>query len=245
MCCFSGPVKSVSQTRIFARSGAGGRQYVAYQMQMESARDVAMILPLPVPAKSMEGDVRFLDFKAYPKFFDDVERGFPSEVPATATQATRDGSPKIAVVDVGNFEASFVPTVADFERLDPRFRLPTDVWKDLPQYADYGFSVFQLKEGRHEVHPMVFDFPRRNPRQLFFPTVHIHDGKVHKSAEFDHTLYLQSAAQDERSLMKWQESERPAVAFVKIEATHGLVDPERHVHRFEIHGRRRNVDILV
>ena len=32
----------------------------------------------------------------------------------------------LEVVQVGNFEASFVPTENDFlERLDPRFRLPT------------------------------------------------------------------------------------------------------------------------
>ncbi len=42
-----------------------------------------------------------------------------------------------------------------------------------------------------EYHPMAFEFPRRDPSQLFFPTVHVHDGKVHETAHFDHSLYCQ------------------------------------------------------
>jgi hypothetical protein len=38
---------------------------------------------------------------------------------------------KLEVIQVGDFEASFVPTVKDFSRLDERFRLPSAVW-DLP-----------------------------------------------------------------------------------------------------------------
>ena len=38
---------------------------------------------------------------------------------------------------------------------------------------------------------MAFEFPRRNPAELFFPTVHIHDEKIHPLAEFDHELYFQ------------------------------------------------------
>src|SRR5207248_7445223 len=93
------------------------------------------------------------------------------------------------VVDVGSFEASFVPTIPDFERLDERFRLPTGTWDQLPQYKQYGFTVFKLKPGAKVIHPMAFEFPRAAPARLFFPTVHIHDGKVHDTATFDHALY--------------------------------------------------------
>jgi hypothetical protein len=37
------------------------------------------------------------------------------------------------VREVGSFEASYVPKIADFSRLDERFRLPVAVWKKLPQ----------------------------------------------------------------------------------------------------------------
>ncbi len=49
MCCFSRPVISVSQTRIFARSAEQGRQLLIYQMALNANQDLAMILPLPVP----------------------------------------------------------------------------------------------------------------------------------------------------------------------------------------------------
>lgn len=77
MCCFSGPVDHVADTKIFARNAGNGRQFLVYEMRFEAKADVAMILPLPVPPRSMEGDVRFLDFKEYPDFFRDMEQGFP------------------------------------------------------------------------------------------------------------------------------------------------------------------------
>jgi hypothetical protein len=38
---------------------------------------------------------------------------------------------------------------------------------------------------------MALSFPVREGGKLFFPTVHIHDGKVHPTERFDHTLYAQ------------------------------------------------------
>ena len=106
------------------------------------------------------------------------------------------------MVEVGSFVASFVPTVKDFSRLDEQFRLPDGTWDKLPAYKDYGFAVFKLKKGEQKVHPMAFEFPRADKTRLFFPTVHIHDGKVHDQAGFDHVLYCQGV--DTR--MRWRES---------------------------------------
>lgn len=251
MCCFSGPVKSVTETKIFARGGQGGRQFLVYEMRFDAQADVAMILPLPVPANSMEGDVRFLNFEEYVDFFKDLAYGFPIPTRGRAAAGGGIGSfppnaEPLKVVDVGQFEASFVPTVADFERLDARFRLPADTWLTaLPQYRDWGFAVFKLKSGQHKAHPMAFDFPRRDGAKLFFPTVHIHDGKVHETAEFDHTLYLQKSASTSPLPMGWQESPRSAQQFVKAEKTHGVIDPQGHVYRRKINGRDKNRDVLV
>ena len=125
------------------------------------------------------------------------------------------------VHDVGEFEASFVPTPADFNRLDERFRLPRSVWSALPDYADYGFAVFKLPpealwllhappRGWTELPPDGVRLPRRNPSALFFPTVHVHDGAVHAEADFDHTLYMQlDSMQSEPGLeqrVQWQRS---------------------------------------
>lgn len=251
MCCFSGPVEHVADTKIFARNAGNGRQYLVYKMKFEAKVDVAMILPLPVPPKSMEGDVRFLNFAEYPNFFADMESGFPEPLSKTAGtfgggSGGFGGRAPLAVVDVGQFEASFVPTVNDFDRLDERFRLPGGTWeKELPQYRDWGFAVFKLKKGHGKVHPMAFDFPRRMKNQFFFPTLHIHDGEVHDKADFDHVLYLQVTGQHAGKLSDWRESPRPASNFMKVAKCQSVISGTGHIYRHEIKGEQKNRDILV
>lgn len=244
MCCFSQPVHDVADTRIFARDRGAGRQYLVYEMKYAADSELAMILPLPVPAKALEDDVRFINLEKYPGFFEDLDRGFPRPRAAGPPPPAQvpDKSP-LKVVEVGQFEASFVPTVADFDRLDARFRLPSDTWlQQLPAYRDYGFAVFKLKAGHRHVHPMAFDFPRRNPARLFFPTVHIHDGVVHETAAFDHLLYLQRAAADKPLEPGWVESPRPVSMFMKVADAQGLLLPDAHVHRRLLLGKLKNVD---
>ena len=52
----------------------------------------------------------------------------------------------LKVHSVGKFVASFVPSQSDFDRLDPQFVIPKESWAKLPEYQDFGFAVFQLKE---------------------------------------------------------------------------------------------------
>ena len=74
MCVFSQPVESVTRTRIFARRHTPGRQLLVYAMQYRAAGELAMILPLPVPAGCGEDAVRFLDLSGHTSFFADLER---------------------------------------------------------------------------------------------------------------------------------------------------------------------------
>jgi hypothetical protein len=148
-------------------------------------------------------------------------------------------------VQVGSFVASFVPAVADFERLDEQFRLPPGAWEKLGAYARYGFAVFKLSKGHSHVHPMAFVFPSAIPAQLFFPTVHIHDGKVHRRAHFDHALYCQVAASGLRSLSAWEESSLPAARFVNTKSAQNLILPDLHVFRRTMVGEFENEDVLL
>jgi hypothetical protein len=246
MCCFTQPIELVADTHIFARSG-NGRQYLVYSMTFAAVGDLAMVLPLPVPRKPREDAVRFINLERYADFFDDMHLGFPTRGFARSLHAVARGAPQLKVHDVGCFEASFVPQTADFDRLDERFRIPDDVWAQLPIYCDYGFAVFKLKGGlkRQDVHPMAFEFPRRNPELLYFPTVHIHDRQVHSDAQFDHMLYCQAGADLTDYLEDWRQSNDIASAFMDIDRTEGIVDPNLHCWRRALEGQRENADTLV
>lgn len=269
MCMFSLPVEHVSNTSIFARCLPDGSQALVYSMTYAAAEELAMVLPLPVPPGSAEDAVRFVDLSRYPKFFQDMKKGFPTRyAPAPRSKGLMSlGAPPqqtLAVHDVGDFEASFVPTLADFGRLDARFQLPDEVWAQAPTWSDYGFAVFKLKSsaarvgffarllGRsgptspRSVHPMAFVFPSRSPGTLFFPTVHVHDGEIHEEAVFDHTLYCQFASErGSQQLLGWEVSAEPAWTFMDAHMSEGLVEPASRCCRRFLEGTLPNRDTWV
>jgi hypothetical protein len=253
MCCFTRPVTSVNATKIFARVTDTYHQLLVYSMKLEASEDLAMVLPLPVKHGTGEKELTFINLQDYPNLFDDLEKGFPPPptegiqndsgmIPASSSMRM------LEVVQVGNFEASFVPTEKDFERLDPRFRLPMAAWKKLGDYKTYGFAVFKLKPGNQDVHPMAFSFPRRDHLQLFFPTVHIHDGKVHATADFDHTLYCQPREGEPLKFSEahaWQESAGHARNFMQLAKAQGLFDPDQHCYKTTMNGELPNHDTFI
>jgi hypothetical protein len=249
MCCFSRPVVSVSSTNIFARPGEKGRQFLVYSMSIDAKTDLAMILPLPVRLPAGETDVEFIDLKGYPDFFPYLDSGFahPSSFGCSSSAGARmaHSAPALAVVTVGDFEASFVPSVKDFSRLDERFRLDDEVWKKLPGYQNYGFAVFKLKPGAMTIHPMAFSFPRRDPKTVFFPTVHIHDGKVHEQAEFDHSIYCQPCPEEHLSIHEWEESYTHPGRFMQVDKTKGIILPDQHCYKRGMHGLLSNRDTFL
>lgn len=261
MCCFGGrggALRYVGKTNLFARA-TGERQLLVYSMNVAAAEPVAMILPLPVPPGPPEDAVRFIDLHGYPRLFTDLDAGFPDlMLPKSRGLLARNAAPQrtLVVHRVGDFEASFVPTLADFARLDPRFRMSDAVWRALPQYADWGFCVFKLIDLRRgwfgrtrprTIHPMAFEFPRREPSRLFFPTLHVHDGEVHPRAEFDHTLYYQAERALQPTLAAWMDQTSPtsAAAFVDVARTAGIVDGAAPVHRMFVTGTQPNTDVLL
>jgi hypothetical protein len=250
MCCFSQPVISVTATNIFARAGDEDRQLLVYSMSLNAKNDLAMILPLPVKTPAGEKDLQFINLKGYPDFFTDLLAGFPVPPPPSRglseLSAASAAADKLEVVKVGDFEASFVPAMKDFSRLDKRFRLPTDAWKKLPEYESWGFAVFKLKPGAMTVHPMAFSFIRRDAKTLFFPTVHIHDGTVHSKAKFDHTLYCQPHHDHHFALGRsWKESSGPASAFMKVDKAKGLIESDQHCYQCQLRGNLPNRDTIL
>ncbi len=247
MCCFSGKVRFVADTKIFARFADASRQLLIYKMRFGADTDLAMVLPIPTPTASPENDLRFIDLKEYSNIFDDMHRAFPVPIMGRAPLSrampdAKSAEKKLDVVEVGDYIASFVPTLKDFSRLDEKFRIAQDSWDKLPSYRDFGFAVFQLKAGNRDVHPMAFEFTSRHPSRLFFPTVHIHDNKVHERARFDHTLYCQHA---KLGWVNWQQSTGPASKTVNIAKAKGIVAADQPLYRKTMRGVLTNEDIYV
>lgn len=258
MCCFSRPVAHVSTTRVYARPLGDGRQALAYAMRFAADEDLAMVLPLPVPPGAAEDAVRFVDLSAAPRLFDALDAAWPP-VAQTSRHAPAPAAPKLVVHAVGAFEASFVPTVADFARLDPRFRLDPAVWAALGEEQGGGFAVFKLRStragglgrwfGRAEAtdaHPMAFVFPTRDPGRVYFPTVHVHDGRVAATAAFDHTLYLQAPGRPRTFGGAFPVAWRPSSERLPaVPGSADLLDPADIGWRAVVQGELPNRDVWV
>ncbi len=260
MCCFSQSVTSVADTRIYGRLTGTGTQYLVYQMQYQSEVPNAMILPIPISTTAHEHSVRFFRMDRYDRFFVDLGFGFPSLAPPMGRQPAVSSSidneaPRLQVHEVGDYVASFVPKASDFDRLDPQFSIRKEVWQKIPEYDDYGFIVFQLKELVASTQPMAFEFPTRWQDRIFFPTVHIHDGEIHDHEHFDHLLYLQHEQFDRHTgsyrgpmendantgfvRSKWKAKE-----FCNIAACQDIIDGKLLVHRLRLEGNLENRDYL-
>jgi hypothetical protein len=242
MCCIMPRVGRVSDTNLFARLTGSGSQLLVYQMTFEAKEPVAMILPIPVALPTRERAVRFIDLKDCPAFFSDLNAGFPlphSVGCASLMAVEKSKGAPLPVEVVGDFIASFVPSPGDFRRVDRRFKLPEKTFEALPQYNNYGFVVFQFKKLGGTPHPMAFEFPTRLTNQLFFPTVHIHDGQIHDKEEFDHTLYLQEGG------AHGDESSDVAGKFIDPTKTKGIVRGELSVRRLKMGGLLPNTDVLL
>jgi hypothetical protein len=254
VCCFAGAVENVADTKIFARPTGDGSQFLVYEMTYKSQQPTAMILPLPTELPAREGSVRFISLDGYREFFVDLTSAFPS---VAGLGCGSDGSlahkSDLRVHEVGDYIASFVPSIDDFTKLDPQFTIPKSTWEKIPRYFDYGFAVFQLKELSGRPHPMAFEFTSRWDDRVFFPTVHIHDGEVHTHDHFDHMLFLQHAGFDsvvgryveafatdrETGFIR---SKEPVAKSSNIDKANGILEPKLLVHRLDLQGSLPNED---
>lgn len=238
MCCFSGdePV-NVSGTKIFSRLNRRGQNVLIYEMNVDASTEVAMVLPVP---RRDGGQFKFVDFSTYEDVFKDLESLFDdmSDGDELFDPSALGGPAVLPVQRVGNFDASFVPTMSDFDRIDARFRLASGVWEKLPAYTQWSFAVFKLRPGAHTVHPMGLAFETLFAGKAYFPTVHVHDGAVHADADFDHVLYAQGIAPGS----EWETAGGVTAMKVRTAMTHGFVRSQP-VYRRRVVGRRRNADI--
>lgn len=249
MCIFSGSVRNVTATKIFTRAlpdAPHNQRVLVYQMEVDTRNPVAMVLPLPTIGLTID----FVNLEGYPTFFDDVKA---CAVPKTEEEALTGlsgasrsvKSATLPVFDVGSFIASFVPTRADFTRVDAKFRLSAEILSKLSGYRTYGFAVFQLKEGERpqKIHPMALRYTTADHRKLWFPTYHVHDTKLGNYATYHHEVYFQPS-----TYVSWPASVPPgppASATVDVGKAQGLVDADAPIFVKRIRGMGYNADLLV
>lgn len=241
MCMFAGKIRYVTSSKIFARQ-QGGRQALIYEMQLASDDDTAMILPIPVHRNNEMDDVNFVDLSDYADIFTDMFKFFP-EYRLLNTRGRNKPVDSIPVQQVGAFEASYVPTQADFVWLDARFCLPQTVWQKLPQYEDYGFVVFKLRKGEVKIHPMAFWFSTTESSRLYFPTVHVHDGEVHEYDDFNHVLYAQGEHINTDRFKATQGIVGSDALKAIEERSQSLLSADSEIYKQRIDGQHKNEDI--
>ena len=176
MCIIQGLVKEVSKTKIMVAPLAHHRQLTVYanKVSMGNTQYRAMILPFPCS----KGE--FFDLSVYPELFDDLNMMCWPQVKSNSysysdgAQASCNNS--LAVVQVGSYHASIVPTLSDFSRINTQvFSLDTKVKDFLQTYypTGYSFMVCQLDENK-EYHPFGYIHDTLPSGQLFIPTMHYH-----------------------------------------------------------------------
>lgn len=244
MCIFAGSIKSVSRTNIFTRI-EDDWQVLIYEMSIDTPKENAMVLPIPIDLGQRQNGVKFYDLSKYENLFRDLKMLFPRDAPlprGSSRGFLSLGGNELKVESIGSFEASFVPEVKDFRRLDSRFSLSQSILQSLPEYNDYSFIVFKLKKGKFKVHPMALKFKTRNPNILYFPTVHVHDGKVRNKEKFNHVLFTQGEVKFNNG---WERSFDKLISSTHKdlnEKSKGLIDLNTEVYRKVMKGEFLNKD---
>jgi hypothetical protein len=251
MCIFLGEIERVFCTNIYSRlfynfDGGPPLQSLIYSMGYKARSDVAMVLPIPCESKP-----QFVNLEDYKELFDDLTASFVPKQAASASISlglAEDELGILAVEQVGAYDASYVPSARDLNRLDPRLDLPEKAKESLSSIynGSFGYVVFNLRAGETKsAHPMAFIFASRLKDYVFFPTTHIHDGKFHRNADFDHSLFMQLPKSLRVSAERpgiWKPSLRNIEKDVRIDDAEGLLQPGIAYHA-KIQGHFKNQDI--
>ena len=196
MCIILARVESVSNTQLYISSSkTKERQLVIYTNKVTSPDSNAMILPVPNPLS-----VELLNFRHYKDIFEDCQKCFRHYDDTRHLYATRSLAcsasdshrPVLPVYTIGSYQASIVPSLDDFDRLNTNIlRVNPEVASLLRKTYDseFGFLVCQLKRGNHQYHPFAYTHSIHSNRLLFVPTLHYHLGEKGSSADWDHTIY--------------------------------------------------------
>lgn len=188
MCIFSGPVESVSKTKILVAPISKDTQLTVYANRVHLNKNIpaAMILPFPNPTGRSDG-VAMVDMTEFKDgFFKLVDRAFPEEFSlqnlsnSDSFGARGYSAHPLQVFDCGSYQYSVSPTFGDLDRIQSNvFHLDPNVRALLGTYygSGYGFLVCILKKSG-SYSPIAYTSPIIKGK-LFVPTRHEH-GASHR-----------------------------------------------------------------
>lgn len=268
MCIMAGPVKSVTDTRIFV--GADGnktRQCVIYAMAVELQGKVnAMILPVPLGTGAPKG-IELVDLSNYPTIFDDLNEPFVERSRGLDSFGGASKGLTLEVHKVGSYSVSIVPDVESVKRLGAEFVLSPDTEHTLRECYPVGFAfvVARLRESG-PFHPLAYTHPLIAQR-LFVPTRHEHGGRHGELPEWDHLIFHQSPhdlddlPRGDRQIPRTRRDSLPPTVPSRLVST-GRIDPAtmrrrdtysplvayfhgRTLARIEARGHLSNIDLTL
>jgi hypothetical protein len=248
---FSTPVRIASTFNFFARASRANpdHQFLACSFRYEAATPFTLIMPAPTPPDAPANAVRFINLSGYDEFFSDLRRGFPELTHDTGKQSFTDRlREKVRDwldLDTTQIEFAFFPNRTVLADMRDRWPLSDAAWAALEPYAACGLVGVKLEAGANRLPPIAFEFPRRTPTELSFPTAHnLTDPAAVRQALYAQTLKrsaewrMSASADDDRHTLRARD-------FVKIDRTLGLIDPDQPIVSRRLNGPADNVDVRV
>lgn len=178
MCIFSGPVETVSNTKICVGTMATPAEFQISKTAPEKlhqftvygnsvsfhGKNVAMILPCPVNPLLANGGIKVYDMSKKTRVFVKLDNLFPKPRSMTLSYdafASTNSAETLKVFKSGNYSVTIVPDFTKFKNLDwSAFSLNPDVVRLLEnKYAtNYGFVVCRLQpDAKYE--PIAYSHP--------------------------------------------------------------------------------------
>lgn len=196
----------VAKTKILAMlSKDRQRQLIVYSNEVQTnIKNNVMILPVPNKDGNSDKSIKFVDLSSYPNIFDDCRSSFASPMFLSTNSVSFSLSRSIAIVDVGSYQASIVPSIDEFVFLNSLFKIPENVIEILKKYyaKNFSFIVCKLREGEVKYHPFAYYHELLRHNTLFIPTRHHHPhsiGGTHVEeaiSDWDHAFYAANVTND-------------------------------------------------
>eukprot|EP01128_Nolandella_sp_AFSM9_P009118 TRINITY_DN5756_c0_g1_i1.p1 TRINITY_DN5756_c0_g1~~TRINITY_DN5756_c0_g1_i1.p1 ORF type:complete len:285 (-),score=44.64 TRINITY_DN5756_c0_g1_i1:87-941(-) len=280
MCIFNTKVGVVRSTKILVAATAKGRQVTVYENAVsvvggntrkpgqygkkaaleeqvrEERNNNAMILPCPLTEGS---DIIPLNLSRDSFSFANLDKGFPEkpQLRSNARGSTNSFSfeKKLEVVQIGAYSVSIAKSLVDLSRIDTGvFKVNESILPALRERYSvrFGFVICAFNPANKiEPHPIGYVHDPPESKNLFVPTLHIHDGKVHQKENFDQNIYSvntdEQSGQSPADLEKAYKTkpQKSVKAELKSKILNKDITKINNIRRMSVQGKKENVNYIL